>query len=906
MVGLKKTLNLDTTTKGRKLEFGIGKVEQPAEAKSAQAKLTAQLQDPETILLKAVKKRLQDKSKLSEAKTLIHRIQAANGFPQRRRPSLRDNDLITSMQQVIANDSKTTELKIKGDPRFAHIQRSQLLDFCDGLRTNLHLRTLKINYVELDNEFLSALSAAMETNFTLEHLDLSNNAFTSDALVEFCQAMADNQSLKTVILTGQLSHVLGTTEDDVMQALKQNHFVREFQIDFKNEPAKKQLAKILERNNQTQSNKQIVDTDKKLLDHLKREAVRAEERFEHLENERKIQQITDDHDWEYLYELHELAIKYKHYNVDTADDGKESNSKFSTPLPSLKKTLPKAIAVNYTSDGAFLTEDFISACLVGDDEDRGLTFAFQMQAKLFRRFPVGDKDRRFISEMLADALLAHPHSNKITHINMANCGCGDEWLTRLCERCFADPRLLHRLAALNLETNYLAEKGIMALSKCIASDKTWMYLQSIKLENQRQLISSRAEFALAKAMCINRSVITMSLRVRNLWERDQINNFIVRNVDFLRQARLKHAVKTGTRVERSRNKIEEFFDKIAANDPSITNVSLVGDQLFTALSEEERIKSAKAFAKNTHVKSVKMCHLGLDDKWAVAMATSIEINACIETVNLESNKITSDGIPALVGALGKNKSIVKMTLRHQFRPMDSIAEDKLPGLFRLNETCVKLGLDLRAMLAQSSIEKKLMQNREIARKARMQGIVGKATTAPRLKSVGKMQSWFKQIAVNDSSITEVNLVGDKLFLPMRRNDRLDAARSFATNTHVKSVTMNLLELDDEFTVVLAESIKANCSIEHLILEQNDIRGEGIKAICQALASNASIIELQLRHQKKPMDTAAKETLAGLLGGNETLVKFGVTLRSSRATLDIENILKRNRDLQRKSRVRAKS
>jgi hypothetical protein len=168
-----------------------------------------------------------------------------------------------------------------------------------------------------------------------------------------------------------------------------------------------------------------------------------------------------------------------------------------------------------------------------------------------------------------------------------------------------------------------------------------------------------------------------------------------------------------------------------------------------------------------------------------------------------------------------------------------------------------------------------------------------------------MQSWFQQIASNDPSITEVDLVGDKLFLPMRNDDRLEAARSFASNTHVKSVKMCLLELDDEFARALAHSIKQNCSIERLVLEQNDIRGDGMKAICQALASNKSIIECQLRHQKKPMDTAAEETLAGLMGDNQTLVKFGLTFRSSRATVEVENKLKRNRDLQRKARLVSK-
>jgi len=44
-------------------------------------------------------------------------------------------------------------------------------------------------------------------------------------------------------------------------------------------------------------------------------------------------------------------------------------------------------ATNFTSDGAFLTNDFISSFLVEETECGSLTFAFQSQTKLFKRFP---------------------------------------------------------------------------------------------------------------------------------------------------------------------------------------------------------------------------------------------------------------------------------------------------------------------------------------------------------------------------------------------------------------------------------------------------------------------------------------------------------------------------------------
>jgi hypothetical protein len=102
---------------------------------------------------------------------------------------------------------------------------------------------------------------------------------------------------------------------------------------------------------------------------------------------------------------------------------------------------------------------------------------------------------------------------------MANSCCGNDFFTILAERCLADASLLPNLHLLNAETNYITEPGVVALSKCISSPTTFKYLQVVKLENQNSLMTSKAEFALARAMCVNRSVVVCGLRVRNLLEK---------------------------------------------------------------------------------------------------------------------------------------------------------------------------------------------------------------------------------------------------------------------------------------------------------------------------------------------------------------------------------------------------
>jgi hypothetical protein len=234
--------------------------------------------------------------------------------------------------------------------------------------------------------------------------------------------------------------------------------------------------------------------------------------------------------------------------------------------------------------------------------------------------------------------------------------------------------------------------------------------------------------------------------------------------------------------------------------------------------------------------------------------------------------------------------------------LGSAEEDKLPGCLQNNNTICKLGVDIRGMLPQTELERKLASNRELARVARQKegGTAPPSAAAVKLPK-GKMHQFFAKIADNDSSTTAIEIVGDKLFLTLKQDDRIQAARSLAENTHVKSVRMTMVQLDDNFAFALADSIRKNSTIEKIILDSNIIGSDGIKALVEALAQNKTVTEFQCHHQSKPMATVDEELLVGLLGNNETLLKLGIDLRSPRARRDLDNKMAKNRDLNRKVR-----
>lgn len=276
--------------------------------------------------------------------------------------------------------------------------------FPKPLSTNLHLQSLVITGCELDNVFLSALSTSIESNVTLEVVDLSRNSFTSDALVEFCQAMAINGTVRKVDLREQISPILTTADDAVIDALRNNRRVEKFRVDVKSSELKSAIKCIAARNKEKPAE---VDSDMKLLQYLEKEAARAEDLQKHRQLEARV--LTDDDEnsenWKYLYELSELANKYKLSEV--ADDenkdknnpsASENSSDFSSRQASLNKMMGGGSATSLTSDGEFLTKEYISAFFVEEPECGSLTFAFQSQVKLFKRFP--SKFQKFVMQFI--------------------------------------------------------------------------------------------------------------------------------------------------------------------------------------------------------------------------------------------------------------------------------------------------------------------------------------------------------------------------------------------------------------------------------------------------------------------------------------------------------------------------
>lgn len=807
----------------------------------------------------------------------------------------RDNDLVAAMVHVTCNDPGVGEISVDSDPRFAHVSNSTLLDFASGIRTNFYLTTLIIQKVELGNMFLSELAESIKTNWTLHTVDLRHNSFTSDAIVEFCLAMGSNKGLVSVDLRDQHEAIHSQQEKAVLEALVNNSYLRSFFVEFRSEKCQKFIATVLERN--AQKDKRLKDREKKITEFLRQEVEVAEKRS--AERDKEIAQASKEltaEDCDYFYELANLAKKYK-VDLGSDHDAKKSTaSAFPNVIGRASSgKLTKRLdfpSTAMTADGSFLTPEYISGYFEEDSKEAKLVFEFTNQFKLFKRFSPDDPARQVIVDKFIEAIICHPRADDINVVNMANTCIADDFLSRFCDRCLAEKKL-RNLHQLNLETNFLNGAGFVSLAKCIENPNVWRYLNAVKIDNQKSPIKTVAEVALARAFCVNRTVVHFSLRVRNLRERQRINNAIQRNIDLLRQARQLHMKKSGTQVTRARNKMEQLIDKIASNDSSVTGeVSIVGCQLFMSLNKTDVLKAASAFSGNLHVTSVKLSLLKLDDEFAIEFGKSMRKNSSIEKIVLDNNAIGGEGIKAIVSSLADNSTVTELQVRHQSKPMSTGDEELLCQLLGNNTTITKFGVDLRSPLARVEIERKIKHNQEKRRKDRSGAKPPSRTCSTDLIKSNIVALLFDKVIQNDPGVTEVILEKNEEFIQMPFIEKKKFLDGLGKNTFVTKLVLNNLELDNAFADELATMLSTNKSLRWLSADSNAFTSPGVLAIAKAATRKKRVQILSIMRPRFTITNEDAEVLVEAMEKKSGFLRLKLEFRDSSFDDRVAKVLKR--------------
>ncbi|XP_056365958.1 tropomodulin-4 [Oenanthe melanoleuca] len=149
--------------------------------------------------------------------------------------------------------------------------------------------------------------------------------------------------------------------------------------------------------------------------------------------------------------------------------------------------------------------------------------------------------------------------------------------------------------------------------------------------------------------------------------------------------------------------VAETLQRLQNNDPELQDVNLNNIKDIPVPTLEAICEAIKS---NTHVRSLSLVGTRSNDLVANAVAAMLEQNRSLQSLNLESNFITSAGMLRLLAAVGQNQSLSELRVDNQCQRLGDTVEmamaatlEQCPSLLRLGYTFTLQGPRARAAAA---------------------------------------------------------------------------------------------------------------------------------------------------------------------------------------------------------------
>ncbi|KYN17522.1 Tropomodulin [Trachymyrmex cornetzi] len=154
--------------------------------------------------------------------------------------------------------------------------------------------------------------------------------------------------------------------------------------------------------------------------------------------------------------------------------------------------------------------------------------------------------------------------------------------------------------------------------------------------------------------------------------------------------------------------VDATIKQVRDDDSSLTdlnwnNIKNISDEKFMQLFE--------GLEMNTHLESLSLTNVGLNDKTAQRLADAIEKNSTLRVLNVETNFISPPVIVRLIRSLLKTKSIEEFRCSNQrSQVLGNKIEMEITQLVEQNPTLLRLGLHLEFNDARHRVAAHLQRN----------------------------------------------------------------------------------------------------------------------------------------------------------------------------------------------------
>uniref|UniRef100_A0A8B9GJU9 Leiomodin-3 n=1 Tax=Amazona collaria TaxID=241587 RepID=A0A8B9GJU9_9PSIT len=135
-------------------------------------------------------------------------------------------------------------------------------------------------------------------------------------------------------------------------------------------------------------------------------------------------------------------------------------------------------------------------------------------------------------EMLIDFVNAMKKNKNIKTFSLANVGADDNVAFALANML----RENRSITTLNIDSNFISGKGIVAIMRCLQYNET---LTELRFHNQRSMLGHQAEMEIARLLKANATLLKMGYHFELPGPRMVVTNLLSRNLDKQRQKRLQ-------------------------------------------------------------------------------------------------------------------------------------------------------------------------------------------------------------------------------------------------------------------------------------------------------------------------------------------------------------------------------
>ncbi|XP_077265885.1 tropomodulin isoform X4 [Temnothorax americanus] len=154
--------------------------------------------------------------------------------------------------------------------------------------------------------------------------------------------------------------------------------------------------------------------------------------------------------------------------------------------------------------------------------------------------------------------------------------------------------------------------------------------------------------------------------------------------------------------------VDATIKQVRDDDSSLTDLNWNN---IKNISDEKFIQLFEGLEMNTHLESLSLTNVGLNDKTAQRLADAVEKNSTLKVLNVETNFISPPVIVRLIRSLLKTKSIEEFRCSNQrSQVLGNKIEMEITQLVEQNPTLLRLGLHLEFNDARHRVAAHLQRN----------------------------------------------------------------------------------------------------------------------------------------------------------------------------------------------------